>query len=332
MVEAFEFFGYVPREVWWDNPKTVVARIFKGRERKPHERYAALASHYAFDPLFCMPACGNEKPYAENRVYDLQRRFATPVPKVKDLAELNVYLRDCCLKEHARTSAGQTETIGDRFGRDRAAALPLPAHRFDPCIHQAAVADKYQTVRFDGNRYSVPRPCAFRSATVKAYIDHVEVVADGQVVAHHARSYEHGQQILDPLHYLATLGRRPAALDHSNVYRDWRLPAGFTSLRATLEERYGDVAGARQYIRVLQLLAQHPVQRVERAIDLCGTSEAPSADRIIQKAFRLAEGEVEPLAPLEGFDGPDPVMAVRVPTPDLSRFDELLSQGEPMYA
>jgi transposase len=332
MVEAFEFFGCIPREVWWDNPKTVVAKIFKGRERQPHERYAALASHYAFDPLFCMPASGNEKPYVENRVYDLQRRFATPVPKVKDLAELNAYLRDCCWKERARTSAGQTETIGERFGRDRAAALPLPGHRFDPCVPQAAVADKYQTVRFDGNRYSVPRPCAFRSATVKAYIDRVEVVADGQVVARHARSYDHGQQILDPLHYLATLGRRPAALNHSNVYRDWRLPAGFTALRATLEGRYGDVAGARQYIRVLQLLAQHPVQRVERAIDLCGTSEAPSADRIIQKAFRLAEGEVEPVAPLEGFDCPDPVMAVRVPTPDLSRFDELLSQGEPIYA
>ena len=62
MVAAFEFFGYVPREVWWDNPKTVVSQIFKGRERRPNEYYAALASHYAFEALFCMPARGNEKP------------------------------------------------------------------------------------------------------------------------------------------------------------------------------------------------------------------------------------------------------------------------------
>lgn len=332
MVEALEFFGCVPREVWWDNPTTVVTQILKGRERKPHDRYAALASHYAFDPLFCMPASGNEKPYVENRVYDLQRRFATPVPKAADLAELNAYLRACCLKERERIVAGQAETISTRFEHDRTAASPLPDYRFDPCVHQAACVDKYQTARFDRNRYSVPRPCAFRSVTVKGYIDRVEIVADGTVVARHARCYARDQQILDPLHYLATLGRRPAALDHSRVYRDWRLPAEFAYLREVLEQRHGVPAGARQYIRVLQLLAQHPVHRVQRAIDLCGTSEAPSADRIIQKAFRLAKGEVEPPAPPEGFDGPDPVMAVQVPTPDLSRFDELLSQGVPSYA
>ena len=56
LVEAFAFFGCVPREVWWDNPTTVAAHIFKGRERRLNDRYAALASHYTFAPLFCMPA------------------------------------------------------------------------------------------------------------------------------------------------------------------------------------------------------------------------------------------------------------------------------------
>lgn len=31
MVAAFEFFGAVPREVWWDNPRTVATLILKGR-------------------------------------------------------------------------------------------------------------------------------------------------------------------------------------------------------------------------------------------------------------------------------------------------------------
>ena len=55
MVAAFEFFGAVPREVWWDNPRTVATLILAGRERQCHPSYAALASHYAFAPLFCMP-------------------------------------------------------------------------------------------------------------------------------------------------------------------------------------------------------------------------------------------------------------------------------------
>ncbi|MDY3559190.1 hypothetical protein R5W23_006407 [Gemmata sp. JC673] len=56
LVEAFAFFGCVPRELWWDNPKTVVVRIGMGRDRTPHPRYAARASHDTFAPRFCMPA------------------------------------------------------------------------------------------------------------------------------------------------------------------------------------------------------------------------------------------------------------------------------------
>jgi len=188
--------------------------------------------------------------------------------------------------------------------------------------------DKYQTVHYDSNRYSVPRPWAFRAATVKAYVDHIEIVADGGVVARHERCYQRDQQILDPLHYLATLGRRPAALDHSRVYRDWRLPPEFTDLRQALEQRHGPSAGARQYIRVLQLLAQHPISRVQQAIRLCPSPEALHADRIIQHTFRLSQRDVGDAALLEGVDHDDPVRAVQVRIPNLSQFDQLLSQGE----
>ncbi len=58
MASAFAFFGCVPREVWWDNPKAVTIQILRGRDRTLNPAYAALASHYRFDPLFCMPAKG----------------------------------------------------------------------------------------------------------------------------------------------------------------------------------------------------------------------------------------------------------------------------------
>ncbi|MFH1417356.1 MAG: IS21 family transposase [Planctomycetota bacterium] len=339
-VEALEFFGCVPREVWWDNPRTVVTAILKGRKRTPHERYAALASHYVFEPQFCMPARGNEKPHVENRVFDLQRRWATPVPQFKDLAELNAYLRACCLKDHHRTVAGQTETIGDRFDRDVASAGRLPAQPFDPCVPKEAKVDKYQTVRFDNNRYSTPRNCAFRAVTVKGYVHHIEIVADGCVVARHDRCYEPGQQVLDPVHYLVTLGRRPAALDHADVYRHWRLPPVFAGMRQKLEERHGAPAGARQYVRVLQLLAEHPVARVQRAIERCQKVEDLHADQIIRQVQRQAEQEAkqpetsdpaptccEPAQP----DLDDVVSRVQVPLRGLDHFDQFLSQGEPAY-
>jgi transposase len=323
MVAAFTFFGCVPKEVWWDNPRTVVQLIFKGRERRLNPYYQALASHYTFEALFCMPARGNEKPHAETRVRVLQQQWATPVPKVADLDALNAHLLQRALAELSRTVDGYQESIGQRFGRDRASALPLPAHAFDPCIQQAAVVDKYQTVQFDCNRYSVPRGCAFRTVTVKGYVDRVEVVDGTAVVARHRRSYGRNEQVLDPLHYLATLGRKPAALDHAPVMRDWRLPGSFTQLRETLEGRHGATAGARQYIRVLQLLAFHPLARVQQAVEACTGPEQAQAERIAQMVQRLAERDAG--VPLSlGTDTPE----IQVPRPDLGRFDELLEDGE----
>jgi hypothetical protein len=322
MVAAFTFFGCVPREVWWDNPKTVVRLIFKGRERQPNDYYQALASHYRFEACFCMPARGNEKPHAETRVRVLQQQWATPVPAVADLDALNAHLRQRAEAELNRAVAGYEESIGQRFGRDRARALPLPGHAFDPCIQQAAVVDKYQTVQFDNNRYSVPRACAYRVVTVKGYVDRVEVADGGCVVARHGRSYGKSEQILDPLHYLATLGRKPAALDHAPVMRDWKLPASFLRLREALEGRHGPQAGARQYIRVLQLLAEHPLARVQQAVEACASAEHAQAERIAQMVVRLAERDAGVPVSL-GAATPE----VQVPRPDLGRFDELLDQG-----
>src|SRR3954467_12101934 len=96
MVAAFEYFGRVPGEVWWDNPKTVATSILQGRGRRLHPRYAALAAHYAFDPHFCMPARGHEKPAPEAPVKAVQRRFATPVPCVAGLDQLNTYFINRC--------------------------------------------------------------------------------------------------------------------------------------------------------------------------------------------------------------------------------------------
>ena len=67
MVAAFEFFGAVAREVWWDNPRTIATVVLRGRERVLNDNYAALASHYRFDPRACMPAKGQEKPDSHRR-------------------------------------------------------------------------------------------------------------------------------------------------------------------------------------------------------------------------------------------------------------------------
>lgn len=330
MVAAFDYFGCVPAEVWWDNPRTVATLILQGRERQLHPRYAALAAHYAFDPHFCLPARGNEKPDAESTVKAVQRRFATPVPRVDGLDELNTFVRKCCEAERERTvqSLFGPFVIKERFAEDRAVAGDLPTHRFDPCvIHHAVAVDKYQTVAYDTNRYSVPRPFAFQTVTVKGYVDRVVIVARGQTVAQHDRSHERYTMVLDPLHYLATLDRKPGALDHAPVFRDWELPACFAAFRAALEREHGATAGGRRYARVLQLLVEHPLTRVREAIEFCTRSDQISAESVARRVQVLA-AIAKPAAVAKPFPGAAEPPQIQVPLPDLSRFDQLLGGRE----
>jgi hypothetical protein len=125
--------------------------------------------------------------------------------------------------------------------------------------------------------------------------------------------------VLDPLHYLASLERRPAALDHAPVLRNWQLPESFTRLRQALETRHGRPSGGRHYVRVLQLLRDYPQERVQQAVETCLRRDELHAERIGAEAQRLTgvAGE-KPVTPLCQF---------QVPQPDLGCFDQLLSQG-----
>ena len=329
MKSAFEFFGHVPREVWWDNPRAVAVEILRGRDRILNPAYAAIASHYRFDPLFCMPAKGQEKSDVERSVFALERRACTPVPQAKDLADLNRQLLAFCLAERDRIVAHQTLSIGANFELEKAVALPLPPHRFDACIKRAGVVDKYQTVMFETNRYSVPHNAAFARVTIKAYVDRVAIVHHAQVVAEHRRGYGKHESFIDPLHFVAALERKPAWLDHVPAMRDWNLPQSFEQLRKTFEEKLGLRTGARQYLRVLQLLMRHPAARIDRAIGMLIHKPTITAELIAQTVDRLAgDGDAEQTSIHIGQQN-ELVRRVQVPMPDLRRFDQLLSAPLP---
>ena len=330
MKSAFEFFGCVPKEVWWDNPKALAVEILRGRDRTLNPTYAALASHYRFDPLFCMPRKGQEKSDVERTVFALERRACTPVPKANDLADFNRQLLAFSLAEQSRIVDRQTQTIAAHFELDKKNALPLPVTRFDACIKRVGVVDKYQSVIFETNRYSVPHRSAFAQVTIKAYADKVVIVHQAQVVAEHRRSHGRHESLIDPLHFLAALEQKPAWLDHAPALRDWKLPASFEQLRTTFKTVLGPRNGNRHYIRVLQLLLRHPTARIDQVIGMLLHKPHLSAELIAHTADQLAgktdlnqPGQNQPL--FRSTDERRIAVRVQVPMPDLRQFDRLLS-------
>ncbi len=64
----------VARRGIYDNMKTAVDKVNKGKGRKVNARFAVMCAHYLFDPDFCNVASGWEKGRVEKNVQDSRRR------------------------------------------------------------------------------------------------------------------------------------------------------------------------------------------------------------------------------------------------------------------
>lgn len=82
-MRSFIALGRIPRRgiydqrksLWDDNMKTTVDKVNKGKGRTINTRFAAMASHYLFDPDFCNVASGWEKSVVEKNVQDSRHRI-----------------------------------------------------------------------------------------------------------------------------------------------------------------------------------------------------------------------------------------------------------------
>ena len=70
----FAALGGIPRRGIYDNMKTAVDKVKKGKGRVVNARFAVMCAHYLYDPDFCNVAVGWEKGVVEKNVQDSRRR------------------------------------------------------------------------------------------------------------------------------------------------------------------------------------------------------------------------------------------------------------------
>lgn len=277
--QAFAYFGGVPRNIVYDNTKIAVAEILGDGKRKRTQAFTELQSHYLFEARFGRPAKGNDKGKVEGLVGYTRRNFLVPVPHVTSWEELNQHLLEQCRRRRERKLRGHTETIAERFERDREQLLPLPPVPYEACEKRTTRVSSLSLVRHRTNDYSVPVAYGHRQVLLKAFVWEVVISCGSEVIARHPRSYDREEMIFEPLHYLALLERKTNALDQAAPLAGWELPAEFPRLRRLLEARLGK-RGRRDYVQVLRLLETFSVEEVRDGIQAALRLGAISFDAV----------------------------------------------------
>ena len=320
---AFRVFGGVPGRGIYDNMKTAVDRVGRGKERQINIRFLALANHYVFEPEFCNPAAGWEKGQVEKNVRDSRHQMLHGMPEFPDLAALNAWLEQRCMELWRETAHGSLPgTIADIWAEEQAALMPLPP-AFDGFIELSKRVSPTCLISFERNRYSVPASFANRPVSLRIYPDRLVVAAEGNILCEHPRAIDRSHQlpprtIYDWRHYLSVVQRKPGALRNGAPFME--LPIAFSQLQGHMLRKPG---GDREMVDILALVLQHDEQAVLTAVELALAEGVPTKTHVLNLLHRLIDGKVIGGPPL---DTPQALVLHREPKANVERYDGLRSQ------
>jgi hypothetical protein len=167
----------------------------------------------------------------------------------------------------------------------------------------------------DRNRYSVPAAFAGRAVSVRSTATEVRVVADGVVIAEHARRFGRDQLICDPWHYLPILERKPGALRNGVPFLDWDLP---TSIRLVRDRILKQPKGDRVFVELLMMAREVGLDVLEVACELVLDGTVVTASVVLNEMRRL----VAPSQPIM-LNVPDMLKLQLEPLADCGRYDHL---------
>ena len=320
---AFRVFGGVPERGIYDNMRTAVDRVGRGKERQVNIRFLTMANHYVFEPEFCNPAAGWEKGQVEKNVRDSRHQILQGMPDFLNLAALNDWLEQRCISLWHETAHGALPgTIADVWTEERVALMPLPA-AFDGFIELSKRVSPTCLISFERTRYSVPASFANRPVSLRIYPNRLVVAAEGNILCEHTRIIQRSHKlpaktVYDWRHYLAVVQRKPGALRNGAPFLE--LPPAFRQLQEHMLRKPG---GDREMVDILALVLQHDEQAVLIAVELALAEGVPTKTHVLNLLHRLIDGKV--------IDGPQLVTPQALtlqsePKANVERYDALRSQ------
>ena len=285
---SFAALGGVPRRGIYDNMKTAVDKVKKGKGRVVNASFAVMCAHYLFDADFCNVASGWEKGVVEKNVQDSRRRIWIEAAKQRwgSFAELNAWLGQRCrsLWEEVRHPEHDQFSVAEMLEHERSHLMPMPAP-FDGYVEKPARVSSTSLVSVARNRYSVPCELVGQMVSTRLYPNAVAIAAGDAIVTCHDRLSNAGETRYDWQHYIPLLLRKPGALRNGAPFAD--MPEPLQRLRQGLLRRPG---GDRVMAQVLAIVPTAGLDAVLVAVELALETGPPgkvSVEHVVNVLARL---------------------------------------------
>ena len=156
IVEALEYFGGTPKEIWFDNMATVMIR--EGKHKKIHNEIKQLGEDIGFQPILCRARRPKSKGTVENlaKLCDRLKSYNNEFESLEDLINIVNKFNEECGKEK---SQAHNKIVNDVFEKEKEYLIPLPNNnileKYKQTIEYRKVSQDSMIV-YRGNRYSVP--------------------------------------------------------------------------------------------------------------------------------------------------------------------------------
>jgi len=214
-VRYFREIGGVFREIVYDNMRVAIAKFVGKYEKEPTRSLLALRAHYQFSHRFCNIYRGNEKGHVERSVEYVRRKSFALKDSFDDIDQAQIHLNAVLTKlnnEHQKVTG---KTAHSLLQEEKLVMAPTP--RADMLCSQEVQlrVDKYATVSYKTNRYSVPDHLVGDFIDLKVFSREVHIYHKNVRMFIHPRSYQIHQWVINIEHYLNTFKKKPGALPGS---------------------------------------------------------------------------------------------------------------------
>ena len=284
---AFAVFGGIPKRGIYDNMRTAVDRVGKGKERSVNARFESMTGHYLFEAEFCNRAAGWEKGIVEKNVQDRRKNIWREVSERRwgSLGELNAWLTQACQNSWTELAHPQWHelSVADVWQDERARLMPCPKP-FDGYVEQPVRVTATALIHFQRNRYSVPCEWVNAVVSLRAYPEFLRVVSSHGDMVDLVRSFERDQTFYDWQHYISLIERKPGALRNGAPFKT--MPEPLQELQRQLLKNPG---GDRVMAQVLSAVPLHGLQAVLAAIELALQAGRLSGEHVLNTLAHLKD-------------------------------------------